>query len=79
MGKVTIVAIGDILDDLYGMSDGGIMSKQTCGRINSLVSFLVCDITTVRSVRTPDLLTVCPATHDGNLGRVFGGELLMIS
>lgn len=79
VGKLTIVAIGDKLDDHYGMSDGGIMSKQTCGKIKSIVSFQVCDIATVRSARMPDSLTVCPATHDGNLGWVFGGGLLMIS
>lgn len=58
VGKMAIVAIRDILDDLDGMSDGGIMSKQTCGKIQGIISFLVHNVTTVRSTGMLDSLTV---------------------
>jgi hypothetical protein len=66
MGEKAVVALRDFPDDLDGVSDGSVMAKEACKKMESIVSFLVCDIAMARPTGILDLLTVCPATHDGS-------------
>lgn len=42
---MAVISLRDILNDLDGVADGIVMAKEGCGKVESMVSFLVCDTT----------------------------------
>jgi hypothetical protein len=71
MGENAVVALRDFIADLDGVSDGTVMSKEGCGKMDSIVSSLVCDMAMSHSPWILYLLTVCPTTHGGESTWVF--------